>query len=256
MEKKYVLTDETIEVCCHILYRIKALRDFGDVNKGDLGGFIEKEENLSHKGDCWVYGNAKVYGDAKIFEDAKVYGDAKVFGNAQIYDDAHVYGNANVYSNARVGDNSIVYGNAEVHGDAMIGGHAEIYDNAKAYDNAVVYENVKLFGDAVVADNAEISGNAEVCGDAVVDGMAEICGDAVVKELGDYMVFKNTWSSGRWFTWTRSNNKWMVGCFYGTGEELIKKAYKDYGMKGRCYEVIVKTINEILKIVNEFAPSK
>ena len=61
-EKKYELTDETIDVDGHILHRIKAIRDFGDVNVGELGGFIEKEENLSHNGKCWVCDDARVCG--------------------------------------------------------------------------------------------------------------------------------------------------------------------------------------------------
>ena len=47
MEKKYRLTDETINVDGRILHRIEALKDFGNVKKGDKGGFVEKEENLS-----------------------------------------------------------------------------------------------------------------------------------------------------------------------------------------------------------------
>ena len=44
MEKKYRLTDETINVDGRILHRIEALKDFGNVKKGDKGGFVEKEE--------------------------------------------------------------------------------------------------------------------------------------------------------------------------------------------------------------------
>ena len=47
MEKKYKLTEETINVGDKTLHRIEALRDFSDVKKGDKGGYIEKEENLS-----------------------------------------------------------------------------------------------------------------------------------------------------------------------------------------------------------------
>ena len=83
--------------------------------------------------------------------------------------------------------------------------------------------------------NLENSGNAWVCGNA------KVCGNA------DYIVFKNWWSSGRFFTWTRSNNMWRVGCFYGTGEELIEKAYGDSELSGREYERIVKYVEEILK---------
>ena len=77
--KKYKLTEETINVNCKTLYRIEALKDFGNVKKGDKGGFIENEDNLSQYDDCWIYDNAKV------FDNAKVYGDAKVCGKAQVY---------------------------------------------------------------------------------------------------------------------------------------------------------------------------
>lgn len=64
--KKYRLTDEKIIVGCTTLYRIQALRDFGDVKEGEFGGWIESEKNLSHEGSAWIYGNAWVYGDADI----------------------------------------------------------------------------------------------------------------------------------------------------------------------------------------------
>lgn len=44
---KYKLTEETINVNGITLYRIEALKDFSDVKKGDKGGFLEKEDNLS-----------------------------------------------------------------------------------------------------------------------------------------------------------------------------------------------------------------
>lgn len=60
MEKKYELTDEILEVGGRVLHRIKALRDFGNIKQGEIGGWIENEDNLSHCGDCWVYGDAEV----------------------------------------------------------------------------------------------------------------------------------------------------------------------------------------------------
>lgn len=157
MEKKYKLTDESIKFNNRTLYRIEALKDFGDVEKGDKGGFIEDEHNLSHDGNSWVCGNGRV------------------------------------------------------------------------------------------CDNGSVCGNAMVCGNGMVYGNAMVCGDAKIENNSDYIVFKNWWSSGRYFTWTRSNNMWTVGCFYGTGEELIKKAYKDSELSGREYERIVKYVEEILK---------
>ena len=125
--KKYEFTGEVKVVFGITLHRIRAAVSFGVVVQGELGGWIEKEENLSQNGNAWVYGNA------------------------------------------------------------------------------------------------------------------EVCGDA------DYIVFKNWWSSGRYFTWTRSNNMWSVGCFYGTGEELINKAYADSEKSGREYERVVKFVQSILE---------
>ena len=192
MGKKYELTEETKEFYGRTLYRIKALKDFGDVEVGDLGGYIESESNLMQEGCAWVYGNAMVYGSARVCDNAKVYGDAKVFDNANVYGDAKVFGNANVY------------------GDAMV------------------------------------LGSADVCGSANVYGYADVRGDAEIKGKTDYIVFKNWWSSGRYFTWTRSNNMWKVGCFYGTGKELVEKAYKDSELSGREYERVVKYVESIL----------
>ena len=102
--KKYELTEETVTVYGKTLYRIRAVRDFGSVKTGEFGGYIEKEENLSHFdnawvcGDAWVFGNARVYDDAWVFGNARVCGDAKVYGNARVYDDAWVSGNAEVFN--------------------------------------------------------------------------------------------------------------------------------------------------------------
>ena len=100
-------------------------------------------------------------------------------------------------------------------------------------------------GEAWVYGNALVCGDAVVCGDARVCGNALVCGDAEVKSVRDYAVFKNGWSSGRWFTYTRSNRMWKVGCFHGTGEELIAKAYKDSELSGKCYEAIVRAVEAI-----------
>lgn len=175
MEKKYKLTEETINVMDRTLYRIEALKDFNDVKKGDKGGFIEKEDNLSQNGNCWIYDDARVYG------------------------------------------------------------------------NALVRDNAEIYSDAIVSSYAIVFGNAKVGGIASIYGCARVCGDATIESDSDYIVFKNWWSSGRYFTWTRSNNMWKVGCFYGTGKELIEKAYKDSELSGREYKRVVRYVESIIK---------
>lgn len=107
--------------------------------------------------------------------------------------------------------------------------------------------NAQVYDDAEVYGNCSIYGNCVIYGDAEVRGGAQICGDAKVSSIKDYIVFQNWWSSGRHFTWTRSNNMFSVGCFYGSGEELIDKAYKDSEKSGREYKRIVKYVNAIKK---------
>ena len=102
--KKYELTEETVTVYGKTLYRIRAVRDFGSVKTGEFGGYIEKEENLSHFGNAWIYGDARVFGNAWVYSDARVsenawvYGDARVSGDARVFDNAWVYGNAEVFN--------------------------------------------------------------------------------------------------------------------------------------------------------------
>ena len=104
--KKYEFTGETKEIKLlfrtAVLHRIRATVSFGFVKIGDLGGWIEKEENLSHEGKAWVCGDAKVWGNAKVCGDAKVWGNAKVCGDAEVCGDAKVWGNAEVCGDAEV----------------------------------------------------------------------------------------------------------------------------------------------------------
>lgn len=158
MDKKYeILKDDYINYAGITLYRVKALKDFRNIKAGDLGGYIEKEKNLSHNDFCWVYEYAKVYEDARVFGNAKVFRDAEVFGDAKVYGDAEVGGEAWVYEDARV------YGNAKVFRNV------EVYGSAKILGNARVYGNTKVYGDSRVCGNAEIYGNARVYGNTFIN---------------------------------------------------------------------------------------
>ena len=84
MSKKFVLTKEKKVFCGRTLFRIKALVDLKWCKKGDLGGFVEKEANLSQDGNAWVSDNAWVYGSAWVYGDAEVSGSAWVSGSARV----------------------------------------------------------------------------------------------------------------------------------------------------------------------------
>ena len=83
--KKFELTSEfNLNFFGRKFFRIKALVNIEryGVKAGDLGGWVEKEDNLSQSGNAWVSSNAKVSGDAVVYGNAEVSGDAKVSGDA------------------------------------------------------------------------------------------------------------------------------------------------------------------------------
>ena len=141
--RKFELTDETFTFPSGlVLRRIRALRDIKRhcVNKGDLGGFVESEKNLSQVGQSWVGGEAKVYGSAWVYgkclisKSAKVFGDARVHGNAWIHGKAKVYGEARVSQKARVRDTAHIYDYAQVKGHALVSGVTKISGNSVVLD--------------------------------------------------------------------------------------------------------------------------
>lgn len=121
------MQDDTIVVGEATLYRIRALRTFSEITEGDVGGYIESENNLAHADNAWVSGNAQVYDNAWVSDDAQVcgnaqvYGDAQVYGNARVCDSAWVYDYANVSGDAWVHDYANVSGGV-VSGETTIGG--------------------------------------------------------------------------------------------------------------------------------------
>lgn len=202
--KKYELTNNSKTVFGRKLFQIRALVDFGDVKAGSFGGYVEKEENLSQRGESWVYDNAMVLDDAKVYDHARVYGHALVYSHANVSNNAEVYGNAIVYGKAGV------YGNAMIHGDAMIHEYAIVRDDAEVYGNADIYGNAMVYG------SANIHGNTNVCGNANITSDARIISDA------DLLQITGLGSSHRPTTVYRTKNgiEIICGCFHGDLEQF------------------------------------
>ena len=127
-----------------------------------------------------------------------------------------------------------IFENAKVYKFASVHGHALIYGNAEVYGYADVDGDVRVF------DDAKIKGIAKLV------GYAQICGDAEVTSIDDYIVLINNWEALRYITWTRSNNMWKVDDFYGTGKQLIEKAYKDSEESGKKYKSTVNYLTKVL----------
>ena len=191
MEKKYEIltqkeysktyfadTDNPITV-----HRIRALRDFGDVKKGWLGGYITSEENLSHEGDCWVYDDATIIGTfprimhvAEIRDNAVIYGNVKVFGNAIIKDSSFITDYAVIGDSAVIGGKTAIIGTVSITGkarvyNAHIAGRTKITGNAKIGKRRrkfVSIANASITDDCFIEEGAIVVGNIYLSGDTSI----------------------------------------------------------------------------------------
>lgn len=115
-------------------FRIKALRNINDdVKKGDLGGYIEKEENLSIFNESWVYDNSCVFEDAKVEDDAKVKENSRVFGWANIRNFATVKGGSTVYGGVVLCDHVVVENNITLNQLTCFSGNSIIKDERDVF---------------------------------------------------------------------------------------------------------------------------
>lgn len=126
MEKKYKLIESSRAwLYGRPIYRIQALRDFSDVKKGDLGGFVESEGNLSQEGDCWIYDMAQAMENSRVEDDACLRDCSKMYGSSLLKDKAQLQGCARMIQYASLEDNAVAI-DAEISGFATITGDVVI----------------------------------------------------------------------------------------------------------------------------------
>lgn len=140
--KKYkLIQDSRIWQYDRAIYRIQALRDFSDVKKGDLGGFVESEGNLSQEGDCWIYDMAQAVEKSRVEGDACLRDYSKMFDSSYLKDKAQLQGSARMRHYSCLEDNAVAI-DAEISGFAHITGDVVIR-RSKDY---VVFPNTPSTG--------------------------------------------------------------------------------------------------------------
>ena len=249
-KKKYELTDIKLNVVGKTLYRIRALRDFADVKKGDLGGWIESEENLSHEGDCWVYDNGKVYDNAKIMNYATVSGNAVVYENAYVCDFSKIYGNAEVYGRVSISNHAMVFENARVGGTGSATSHCEIYGDALVCGYSKIRGTAKIYGCAKIYDTSKILANAEVFGHVSIVQSTTIGVDGKISSTEDYVTIGPIGSRDGYTTVYKTYKgdvRIQCGCFNGTIRDFISKVRRTYSILSPYYKAYMTTIPYIKK---------
>ena len=156
-EKKYkLLEDETIEYNGRTLHRIQALKDFGNVKKGQKGGYIQSERNLSHEGNCWIHD------DAMAMDDSKVLDNAMIFDNALMFDHATMYDNSSMFDKTSMYYCTTMYDDASMHNHASMHDHASMRDNASMRDFSSMHWNSSMRDNASMRDYATMRGHSSM----------------------------------------------------------------------------------------------
>lgn len=176
--KKYEFTGETKKVGDVTVRRIRLLVDieYDEMSNrpkfkaGTVGGWIERKDNLSHEGKCFVADNACVFGHAVVKDDALVADNAQVFGFAVVNLQAFVTDHATVCGFGVVTDH------AGVCGQAIVNDYAAVRDSASLSDHAVAS------GSCTVKNNATMRGYSRASGQASISGMAKLSDFANVTE--------------------------------------------------------------------------
>lgn len=246
-----MLRNDTIIYKGAKLYRIQALKSFNDVEKRDLGGYIQSHKNLSHDGDCWIYDNAKVFNEALVEDNAQIYNQAMIYGSALVADNAMVFNNVQVFKLAKVFGDAKIYHNARVYGSAIICDHATLYDYAEVFNDAMVYNDATIADRAKICNNAKVHHCALVYDNAVISNTADIKGIVVIGHNAridsnrKYISIDNVGSRNDTVTFYISDNEIYIktGCFHDNLKEFKKAVNSTH--KGSIYE---KEYNDCIKL--------
>lgn len=170
MKEKYEITDIT-HPKYPWLHRIRALVHVNEeVERGDLGGYVESDQNLSQEEHCWIYDQAICCEDAYVTKNGRLYDGAMardsalISGNARLFEHAKAEGNSIVLS-GEIKEEARVAGGAEIHGTnngkaPLIGRNSNVY--GYVCGGFIVYDNVlqgeTLFNsteDVIVLENGK-----------------------------------------------------------------------------------------------------
>lgn len=170
MSKKYeIVRDQSITIYNKNLYRIRSLYDFmagngRSVKKGDLGGYVQSENNLSQSGKCWIFDDAKAFDNAIIRDNSTISDQAESYNNAIICDSADILDYSSVHGNAIICNSARIFSHSIVFDSAIIGGNSRICDSI-IHDDAIICTSPGL------CDNSEIYGNAKIIGNTQISNM-------------------------------------------------------------------------------------
>ena len=224
MEKYELIKEGKATFMGRVIYRIRALKDFGDVKAGDVGGWVCSYNNLSQEGECWIYDEAKCLDNAMIFDNAKMYDNSIMYDKAKMYHEAKMYDNAIMLNNSIMYDNSKMFNNSKMFGKSVMRDNAEMCGNATMYDSSIMYDNSKMFNNSKMYDEARMYDYAVMFNDSKMYDNSKMYNKA---RMFDYAIL--------------NENKIL----YGSINKSYKKIFQ-YHCEKRLITAILTEVNEIL----------
>ena len=251
--KKYeILMDKenTIEWNGHTLHRIRALKDFGEVNKGDLGGFVENKNNLSHYGNCWIYDDAKAMDNSRIYDNSRMYDNSEMHDNSVMCDYSKMYDESKMYNNSKMYNKSRMRGDSRMHGDSRM------FDNSAMYNNSEMYNKSRMHGYSIMFDYSRMFDNSAMYDNSVMYNNSELKNNdklysKLVSRVDAFIEISNP--EGRLVTCVKKGNKilYNIGCQDEIDEETFKYRieHEDGGLEQNPHRKFYYKIIEASKIL-------
>lgn len=215
--RKYEMTNITMEFEERTLYRIRALKNFRNVKAGDLGGWVSDKYNLSQEGECWIYD------EAKCMDNARMYHNSAMYNNSVMCDFSEMHGCSEMHNYSAMCDNSRMYNCSAMYDNSRIYNDSKMYNNSRMFDNSAMYNN------AVMLDNSKMFENSRMYRDSRLKNKEKLCGKLVTK-VDRFIEINNT--GGRVVTGVLKDGKilYNIGCQNEiTKEVFIDRIYNDDG---------------------------
>lgn len=255
--RKYELTNISIEFGERTLYRIRALKDFADVKKGDLGGWVSSENNLSQEGNCWIYNEAKCMDNAKMYNNSTMHDYSEMRGNSTMHDCSEMHDNSKKCDNSEMHNcsemhnNSIMFGHSKMYGNSMMCGNSTMYDDSKMFDDSAMYDCSEMYGSSVMFDNSEMYGESEMhdnsvmYGDSVLKDKEKLYGELISK-VDKFIDISNP--KGEIVTGVLKDGEVLFNV--GNLSEINKKEFLDILYNGNEITEESSSRKEYFKIIN------
>ena len=206
--RKYEMTNITMEFEERTLYRVRALKNFRNVKAGDLGGWVSGKHNLSQEGDCWIYD------EAKCMDNARMYHNSAMYNNAVMCDFSEMHGCSEMHNYSAMLDNSRMYNCSAMYDNSRMYNDSKMYNNSRMFDNSAMHNNT------VMLDNSKMFENSRMYRDSRLKNKESLYGKLVTK-VDRFIEINNT--GGRIVTGVLKNGK----IFYNIGcqNEITRKTF-------------------------------